>query len=309
MEALKQAVIAGGGWTEEHIAEMKSIADATAFSEDDVQMANLFYEFGTLGGASGRKSDGAPSWPPQQSPIGCTSIVAQAANGTIVHARNQDYSLPGLSNITVQLEFTRSGRVVYRGNTFASYIGLPTAMVPGGWSVSCDSRFDAGGWNLMDNVRAARAGAKTIGIFVRQMLETAPSYHDAIAMLNSTSLIAPAYYIVGGSAPGEGAVVTRSRDAPDDESHGEGIWSIGDGTTPSAREWWRLETNFDHWGVAKDGRRSAANKMMAGIGQSDVDLQRLFHLLSTPPVLASDTVYTALMWPHTGSYTTVIREH
>ncbi len=42
---------------------------------------------------------------------GCTSIVAQNSNGSIVHARNQDYSMPGLDNITITVDFTRGGEV------------------------------------------------------------------------------------------------------------------------------------------------------------------------------------------------------
>ena len=65
-------------------------------------------------------------------------------------------------------------------------------------------------------------------------------------------------------------MVTRDREGPD-ESRGEGIWSIGDGTkAPGCCT--RLETNWDHWTVVTDGRRQAANKAMAGIGQGFVDL-------------------------------------
>jgi hypothetical protein len=182
-------------------------------------------------------------------------------------------------------------------------------MVPGGWSVSCDSRFNGDGWNLADNIKAAKAGAKTIGVFVRDMCESAASYTEAVRLLNSTAVIAPAYYVVAGTRRGEGAVVTRNRDGPD-QSHSEGIWSIGDGTKAPA-EWYRLETNFDHWwpDLLTDGRRAAANQMMVGMGQQGVGLGPLLGLLSTPPVLASDTVYTALIMPQNGSYQTVVREH
>ena len=297
VEALRKAMLSGGGWSEEHIAEMKSIADGCGEDEDVIQMANLYYEFGTLG--AGRSLSG------------CTSIVAQTANGTIIHARNQDYSMPGLSNITVTVEFRRGGKVAYVGETFAGYIGLPTALRPGGWSVSCDSRFKHG-LDLLDNVKAAQNGGKTIGLMVRDMLETAATYEDAIRALNTTLVVAPAYYIVAGTKTGEGAVVTRDRDQPD-ESHGEGIWSIGDGTKAPG-SWWRLETNWDHWSAAADGRREAANRRMAKIPRAAVDMQALLGVLSEAPVLASDTVYTAMMWPAAGSaqavgYRSVVREH
>ena len=74
---------------------------------------------------------------------------------------------------------------------------------------------------------------------MRRTAASEATFNGTIAALNTTMLIAPAYYIVAGANPGEGAVVTRSRDGPDN-SHGMGIWRLD---APSA--WYRLETNFD----------------------------------------------------------------
>ena len=202
----------------------------------------------------------------------------------------------------------RGGKIAYEGNTFAGYIGLPTAMRPGGWSVSCDSRFNGGGVNLLANIKAAKAGAKTIGIMVRDALESAATYDDMIGLLNTTEVIAPAYYIVAGTQAGEGAVVTRNRDGPDQSHNNEGIWSIGKGGSyPHTGDWWRLETNFDHWSPLNDGRRGHANKAMAAIGQASINFDTLETLLSTKPVLASDTVYTAKISPLKATYETIVR--
>jgi len=304
VEGLRKAVIEGGGWTADHLAEMQGIADTGGFALEDIQYANLFYEFGTLGIDAAVSGVKTPSWKM------CTSIVAQDNDGHILHARNQDYSLPGLVNITVQAQFTRAGKVVYAGNTFAGYIGLPTALRPGGWSVSCDSRFNGGGVNLLENIKVAKAGAKTIGIMVRDALESAETYSDMLHVLNTTAVIAPAYYIVAGTKAGEGAVVTRNRDGPDNSHDNEGIWQIGDGTpSPSKKygDWWRLETNWDHWEPLTDGRRGHANKAMEALGQANVNFGTLTTLLSTKPVLASDTVYTAKMSPLLGTYETIVR--
>ena len=58
-----------------------------------------------------------------------------------------------------------------------------------------------------------------------------------------------------------------------------------------------------------DGRRQAANKAMAGIGQDFVDLGAMEKLLASPPVLADDTVYTALIWPSGSVYQSTVRTH
>ena len=48
-------------------------------------------------------------------------------------------------------------------------------------------------------------------------------------------------------------------------------------------------------GPIQDGRRGAANTMMKLIGREHVTLDKMFDLLSVPPVLASDTIYTTVM--------------
>ena len=73
--------------------------------------------------------------------------------------------------------------------------------------------------------RQHQEGAKTIGIFVRETLERAATYAEAIDALNTTHLIAPAYYIIAGTEKGEGAVVTRNRTTPDNIVD-EGIWFV-----------------------------------------------------------------------------------
>ena len=46
----------------------------------------------------------------------CTSIVAEAVNGTIYHGRNLDYSISQmLRNLTIVVEFQSKGKTVYTG--------------------------------------------------------------------------------------------------------------------------------------------------------------------------------------------------
>jgi hypothetical protein len=200
VEDLRKAVLEGGSWTTDHLAEMQGIADTGGFAFEDIQTANLFYEFGTLGPIPSPPGNRKTADVKLNSPIGCTSIVAQTKDGTILHARNQDYSLPNLINITVQVEFTKSGNVIYQGTTFAGYIGLPTALRnpsknsengETGWSVSADSRFNGGGVNLFENIKVAKQGYKTVGIMIRDMCDQAATYTEALKIMNDTGIIAP----------------------------------------------------------------------------------------------------------------------
>ena len=115
------------------------------------------------------------------------------------------------------------------------YVGLLTGMRPHGWSVSVDERSQQYP-NIIDgpidNILSAlevrtglapllpelagclrfvcvcmyawvlKQGGKPIGIFLRETLQTVPTYDAAITQLNTTRLIAPVYIIVGGTTDG-----------------------------------------------------------------------------------------------------------
>ena len=99
--------------------------------------------------------------------------------------------MPGLTNISVTVEFQRSGKTAYVGSTFAGYIGLPTAMKPGGWSVRRNSRFNHGVDLLKPHRRLGEEGRQDDGLMVRGMLEGCATYDDAIVALNTTRVTRP----------------------------------------------------------------------------------------------------------------------
>ena len=58
---------------------------------------------------------------------GCTSIVAEALDGTILHGRNLDFSATNiLQDLTIIVDFQRRAKTVYTGTTLAGYVGLLT---------------------------------------------------------------------------------------------------------------------------------------------------------------------------------------
>ena len=242
----------------------------------------------------------------------CTSIVAEHANGTIFHGRNLDYPLPGLRGLTADVTFinssTGSSSPLYHGTAFLGYVGLLTGMKPGVVSISVNQRTVNGSQPVQEflkNIEQALSGGKLTGLFVRETLATALDYHSAVASLNSTALIAPVYLTVGGVSRGEGAIITRNRDHADDSAGAaNGIWSL-DAATGG---WYRLETNYDHWKPAGDGRRAAGNDAMRRFTSNTIDLTALRKVLSTHPVLNADTQYTSLMSAATGAYSTIVRE-
>jgi len=226
---------------------------------------------------------------------GCTSIVAQTSTGEILHARNLDYPIPNLQNITIQVDFRSSGKTQYTATTFAGYVGVLTGLRPFAWSVSVNERDHPG--NQADNILAMLEGGASIGMFLRTALASQPSFQSALNLTQHVKLMAPVYLTMAGANPGEGAVVTRDRDGPAD------VWFL---LPPS--QFYLIETNDDHWLPPTDDRRAAAYKSMSVFSMTNVSLTGILNnVLSQPPVFQTTAVYTALISPLQASYVTYLR--
>lgn len=218
----------------------------------------------------------------------CTSVVAQHANGTMWHGRNLDFDIPGLQGITVHVRFVRGQRqLVYEGTTYAGYIGVPTGMKPGAFTISQDER-NTGGGSLWENVAEwIFKGGKAYSFLYREILEDAVDYNDALARLQTTTLIAPSYFIIAGTGNGQGAVVSRERDSAVD------TWTID--TTDSNR-WFLVQTNDDHWLPPQDSRRNATNEHMKACCSPDtISSDSMFDLMNMQPTLNELTTYTSVL--------------
>ncbi|XP_056293954.1 N-acylethanolamine-hydrolyzing acid amidase-like isoform X1 [Pseudoliparis swirei] len=226
----------------------------------------------------------------------CTSIVAQDKKGNVYHGRNLDYPHSVLRNLTMDVIFIKNGEVAYRGTSFAGYIGLWTGQSPNKFTVSGDQRvcvclWSSGSdrwWNWWKNVVSALFFRRfPVSWLVRETLEEAEDFQDAVMRLAKIPIITGVYYIVGGARAGEGVVITRDRMGPAD------IWPL-DLLTGG---WFRVETNFDHWlpPPARDHRRDAANKALNATGQENINLETLYQVLSLYPVCNGVTLYTTTM--------------
>jgi hypothetical protein len=242
----------------------------------------------------------------------CTSIVAQHTDGTIRHARNLDYGLPGLENFTATITFTSAGVPVSRGTMYIGYCGLLTGQKlhsngSAAWSVSLNQRFiGKEPVPYVPTIKALLSGVQNLGFTLRDALRQQADYIAAIGHLGTTPLPAPAYLAVAGTQHGEGAIITRDRNGTSDAAGtGRGLWKLD----AASGGWYRLETNYDNWLPFSDGRRKAAHNSMDALGQSGADSKGLLGVLSTAPVLADDTTYTSTMSNAAGEYTTLVREH
>lgn len=232
----------------------------------------------------------------------CTSIITQDQNGTIYHGRNLDYPHPVLRNLTINVNFLKNGKIAYQGTSFAGYVGLWTGQSPNKFTVSGDQRGSEHWWNWWKNwVSAFLFRRSPVSWLVRETLENAEDFLDAVIRLSKVPIITGVYYIVGGVRAGEGVVITRDRTGPAD------LWPL----EPINGGWYRVETNFDHWQPPPkhDHRREVANKALNATGQENINMETLYKVMSLYPVCNGITVYTTTMSAATpDKYNTLVRE-
>jgi hypothetical protein len=207
--------------------EMKGVAKALNTSLGIIAIANLGYEVTAF----------------------CTSIVAQATDGSVYHARNLDFGegmgfTDILRNMTFEVDFQSGGKTQYSCVTYASFVGCLTGVRPSGWAVTVNTRFPPDGehkplkqlWRELVEAITVK-GSQVNSQLIRDTLGNTATFSDAKATLTNHPLIAQVYLTISGAAPGEGCVITRNMTGADD------VWCID---VPNGR-WYVLETNYDHW--------------------------------------------------------------
>ncbi len=125
----------------------------------------------------------------------------------------------------------------------------------GAYAIDQDER-DKGSWKA--NVWAFLVGIMRnrltpMPILVREVLEQdGLSYDQAAHILQTTPQVSDGYFMIVGTRPGEGMVITRNRKNTAD------VWTLD----KSKGRWYILETNYDHWGPPGDKRRETAERLM-----------------------------------------------
>jgi N-acylethanolamine-hydrolysing acid amidase len=279
--------------------EMKSIADYWGIDLGIVVGLNFAYEMRRIGGGHPNTTNGtAPNQPHAvHAPSACTSIVAQDSSGNVVHGRNLDWNIPNdLRNLTVQVDFLKGGKVVATGVVTAGFVGVLTGISPSGFSASINER-ELGGHPTVDYLEAVLMKAWSPTHLLRNVLLNDKSYQSAVESISTEKITAPTYYILAGTQPGEGVVLTRDRNTLADK------WTVS-ATPTTSGSWYILETNYDHWKPTYkyDNRRYYGNEYMKNLGQKNgATTDGLKSVLTTSPVQNRFTSLTVLMCPKSQS--------
>ncbi len=138
----------------------------------------------------------------------CTSAVFYL-DGIPLHIRTMDWPLPQLKKLTIEIQFTRGGQVVYQSLTWAGYIGCMTGMKPGNCSVSLNYR--TLGDSLGSNLKRLAQSKWPAGYLIRYVMESQMKCSDIVKYLCEAELVAPCYLIVCGDKSANCVDIIRSR--------------------------------------------------------------------------------------------------
>uniref|UniRef100_A0A8C9QE04 Acid ceramidase n=1 Tax=Spermophilus dauricus TaxID=99837 RepID=A0A8C9QE04_SPEDA len=237
--------------------------------------------------------------------------VTEIPLGHLLHGRNMDFGVflgwnvnnntwvvtEELKPLTVNLDFQRNNKTVFKATSFAGYVGMLTGFKPGLFSLTLNERFSMnGGYIGILEWILGKKDAMWIGFITRSVLENSTSYEEAKNILTKTKLLAPAYFILGGNQSGEGCVITRERKDSLD------VYELD----PKNGRWYVVQTNYDRWKSPffLDDRRTPTKMCLNRTTQENLSFSTLYDVLSTKPL----TVFTTLIDVTKGHYETYLRD-
>ncbi|KAF8360610.1 hypothetical protein PRIPAC_87533 [Pristionchus pacificus] len=260
--------------TEPYKSEIHALSDLTGIQLEQLTLLNLFYEISKA----------------------CTSIVAIDHGGKVIHGRLR---------LLVHLELGHSHVGVdenaqFRAVTFAGHLGILTAVRPGKFSLSMNSRFGTSLETMTHFFLNGLDPDQQFAVYAcREMLANCETFEEAKDYVESVQLLAGAYFIMGSTTGG--MVNTRAYNGTDHEAFID---------TKQQNGWYVLQTNYD-WNekdIYLDDRTIPGNKCMQQLGRKRVSLQGIFQVLSSKANLNKATVYTSVMDVDAGTLYTFIQD-
>jgi len=239
--------------------------------------------------------------------LGCTSIVAQNEQGEVIHGRNMDFGVflgysfkndtweltTKLRDILITVEAKKGGVSLYNSTTYAGLLGVVSVSKANGFSLSVDSR--QGKNNALAWLLGKYQGLE-LALGLRTAMTDNATFADGLAFLQTVPFAMPAYIIIGGTQPGEGAVITR------DPETTVNTWTLAD-TAPGGM-FYVLETNYDHWKPTPffDNRRTPAERCLNTTTAAGLTFPQMYNILQAQPTRNQLTVMSVVMQPGIGRH-------
>jgi len=270
--------------SQEYREEMQGYLEAMespSMTLDFLIMYNIGYELGTS--------------------LGCYGSLAAMPNGTMVHGRNMDMEAPWLENLTFEVTFVRSGEPLFTSVHWPGAVGITTAMRYGGWTFEQNTRLVHNNASL--NLAALRQGMEPFSFAARRVMEQTADFGTAVRAFTSIHFAAPQYFVVAGSQPYEGAVITLDRggrrlsSTPPVQFVEKGV-----------QEWFVVQSNDDPLGPPMDSRRAAGKKSLRAVGQQRVSIDSITRVMQTEPVFNNWTRYSWVASPSLGTHVLKLRQ-
>lgn len=219
----------------------------------------------------------------------CTSTVYMM-DGIPVHFRTMDWPLLDLKKLTITIDFQSKGVTKYSAVTWAGYIGMMTA-VKKGISISMNYRETQG--SLWDNISNLAKSYWPSGYLIRYVMENDLDYDEVVKLLTTSKLVAPCYFIVGGSKSDQCIDIVRDRENFQIHKMNNDML---------------IQTNIDPNASAmcrnilySRERRELAKNVISKIQKSDThkmpSIDEIFDAFNVSPIINEETVYMCMMIP------------
>jgi hypothetical protein len=168
--------------SDEYANEVRGIAKAIGVSEPEALLANLYYDA-------------------IKQLFCCTAFAVDTDEGPL-HARNLDWGTIDqlLSRHTLIINFRRRGEVLYRAVSWPGFAGVLSGMAPGRFAVTLNAVLSEEPPQL----------APPVAFLIREVLENAPGFDEAVEMLASATIPSDCLLLVTGPNSGQMAVIERA---------------------------------------------------------------------------------------------------
>merc|ERR550525_753101 len=143
-------------------------------------------------------------------------------------------------DITFEATFVRGGQPIYKSTMWPGAVGIHTGMRLKGWSFQQNTRYFKNDWH--QNLKAAQAGGLGYTLVARKVMDTTPSFKEAVRKLSAAHYAAPSYFILAGTRPHEGVALTVDRLGDNDPNTPEAQWVA---TSKAGNGWNLVQTNDD----------------------------------------------------------------